>query len=969
MRLNKILIQILLLLYSVFISNIIFAQDRVEDLEEIAVFLNLPRVGSTEVSALVNERDIYLSVNEVFRFLKIKVDYTPGFDTISGYIVNQQLTYLILREKRQIIYQGKTVDLERSSLLRTETNLYLKSSYFNSIFGLEFSFNFRSLSVTLNSKIELPIIRELRLEQMRKNIQKISGEIVADTTFKNDFSFLKIGTADWNIQSVQNIGQGVSTRANLALGAALLGGEAELVLNYQSGEPIAMRNQQYRWRYANNDNRLIKQIQLGKMSVNPIKTLYSPVIGFQLTNTPTTYRQSFGTYQISDFTEPDWTVELYVNNVLIDYKKSDASGFFTFDVPLIYGNTDIKLQFYGPWGEERSMEKSIDVPFMFLPKGLLEYKIVGGITEDSLKNIYSKAELEYGLNRSVTLGVGAEFIRDSSNYFVPFVSTSAKLLPSMFLTANYAFKTRLITALNYRFAKNYFIEALFSLYDKNQTIISTNNIQERRLSLSFPITGKSLMLFTRIGFGQTINPSTTNNIAEVMISGVYKSVNANLTTQAFFSRASDLSVSSNLSIGLRLPLGIMFRPSAQYSFTNKTFLNAKTSLEMNVMGRGFLNLSYERNFITNSSTIDLGLRIDLSFARLFASARKIGNSYMVTENLSGSFIADPSTKYFKATNRNSVGRAALVLEPFLDINSNGKKDSNERRIGGLRINVNGGKVDIDDKDTLVYVTELEPYNDLLLNLDATSFDNLSWQLPFKTISVTTEPNKVKRLELPVSVISEVSGFVNIKYKSGDEGLGRVTIIIRDGRGKIIKNLLTEPDGYYNFLGLKPGDYSIELDPQQLATIKMSSDGMSQIINVSPTEDGEMIEGINFYLVKEFDSTAKSKEISESLPLPVIQPASEYYASNPVYKPEKSVTKQPQIVGFRVQIYAFNVPMRDKEVLAKIMRFVPDLKIEEIKYPDGVYRYVSQSFANRAEAQKIIGSLRRIGYKDTFIRED
>jgi hypothetical protein len=40
MRLNKILIQILLLLYSVFISNIIFAQDRVEDLEEIAVFLN-----------------------------------------------------------------------------------------------------------------------------------------------------------------------------------------------------------------------------------------------------------------------------------------------------------------------------------------------------------------------------------------------------------------------------------------------------------------------------------------------------------------------------------------------------------------------------------------------------------------------------------------------------------------------------------------------------------------------------------------------------------------------------------------------------------------------------------------------------------------------------------------------------------------------------------------------------------------
>ena len=62
-------------------------------------------------------------------------------------------------------------------------------------------------------------------------------------------------------------------------------------------------------------------------------------------------------------------------------------------------------------------------------------------------------------------------------------------------------------------------------------------------------------------------------------------------------------------------------------------------------------------------------------------------------------------------------------------------------------------------------------------------------------------------------------------------------------------------------------------------------------------------------------------------------------------------------------------MRDKEVLAKIMRFVQDLKIEEIKYPDGVYRYVSQSFATAADAHRILESLRRIGYTDTFIREE
>ena len=114
-------------------------------------------------------------------------------------------------------------------------------------------------------------------------------------------------------------------------------------------------------------------------------------------------------------------MELYVNNVLVDYKKADASGFFTFEVPLVYGNTSVKLQFYGPWGEERSKEKNISIPFNFLPVGEFEYRVSAGIVEDSLSSSFSRANFDFGVTRFLTIGGGVEYLSSLA---------SGKILPA-----------------------------------------------------------------------------------------------------------------------------------------------------------------------------------------------------------------------------------------------------------------------------------------------------------------------------------------------------------------------------------------------------------------------------------------------------------------------------------------------------------------------------------------------------------
>jgi hypothetical protein len=342
--------------------NRAFSQD-LPEYDEISIFINVPLLGGGEISSVIKGQELYLPVTDLFDFLKIRNVPSPGLETISGFFINPDAKYTISRTENQIRYQDKTINLDPGDLIRTESNLYLKASYFGKVFGLDCIFNFRSLSATIKSKLELPLIREMRQEEMRKNITRLKGEIKADTTIGRTYPLFKFGMADWSAIGTEEINGNSETRLSLALGSMIAGGEANATLYYNSSDPFSEKQQNYYWRYVNNNFTPLRQVMVGKIPVNAISSIYNPVIGLQFTNTPTTYRRSFGSYTLSDRTEPGWIVELYVNNVLVDYVKADASGFFTFEVPLVYGNSIVRLKFYGPWGEEKIAEYNHPVQF------------------------------------------------------------------------------------------------------------------------------------------------------------------------------------------------------------------------------------------------------------------------------------------------------------------------------------------------------------------------------------------------------------------------------------------------------------------------------------------------------------------------------------------------------------------------------------------------------------------------------
>ena len=821
------------------------------DMDEVFITLNVERIGSTEISAIINEQVAYISVKDIFEFLKIKNHLSDNIDSISGFFINPNATFLIEKNKNIIVYQNRIINLNIGDLIATETDLYLRSNYFGEIFGLDCSFNFRSLSIALNTKIELPAIRERQLEQMRRNITMLKGEKKADTTIGRLYQVFNFGMADWSLTNIQQTNMQNFTRAYLGLGAVVAGGEATISLNYNSNQPIDENQQFYRWKYVNNNNKIFKQITAGKFFIQSTASVFAPFAGIQITNTPTTYKKSFGTYTLSNNTKPGWTVELYINNVLINYTKADASGFYTFEVPMVYGNSLVKLKFYGPWGEQETVEQNLNIPFNFVPVGKLEYAITSGLVQENNKNFFSRANLNYGLSRRITVGTGLEYLTSvTSGKTMPFVNASVRLGSSFLISAEHTYSVRTRANINYRLPTNLQFDVNYTRYHREQTAVLFNYLEEKKVVISKPFRGKKFSGFTRFTYNDFTllhaknTPVTRNTSGELLFSGYFAGISANLTTNGIFNDPSHPYIYSNLSLTFRLPHRIMLTPQIEYAYTQKNFNQLRFEVEKPTSKKGYINFSFAKEIINKNFLVSLGFRYNFSFAQTAMGIMQRKNSTTTTQLAKGSLLYENKSRKVEFHDQGNVGRGGLIIAPFVDINCNGVKDANEPKAFGLNLRINGGFMQRNNKDTTIRVLSLEAYNNYFIELDKNSFDNISWQLQKETISVTAEANSFKLIEIPVAVLGEVSGTVYEKSGKDLKGLGRMIINIYDHNSNIVGRLLSESDGFFSYMKLPPGTYTAKLDEAQLKKLNKTYSGEKKFV-INAGVDGDVADGLEF----------------------------------------------------------------------------------------------------------------------------
>lgn len=893
-RAQGVLWTVVLLIFMLAFNSHSKAQNNtIPEFDEIPVFLIIQGVGGFEMNVIYMNDRIYVPVADFFQVLKINRIESRYYDSISGFFLHEKNNYLISKPQNLIVVGDKQLETGEWGLFKTETGLYMRSDLFGKAFGLNLNFSFRSLSLELKTTLELPVVKELRLEQMRKNVNRLRGEIEVDTVLKRDYHVFRGGMADWSVISSQTSGDKTDTRASLGLGAELLGGEANVLLNYSSRIGFDERQQQYRWRWANNDAKIVRQVVAGKIPTRAISSIYAPVIGVTATNTPTTFRKSFGSYILTDYTEPGWSVELYINNVIVDYTTADPSGFFSFEVPMVYGTMQVTLKFYGPWGEERIKEQNINVPYNFLPKGTAEYNASVGVVRDSMNSTFSRGEASVGIHRNITVGGGVEYLSSiTTGSTIPFVMASARFLKNFLFSGDYAHGVKGHALLNYRLPSNLTFELDYTNYKVGQKAISFNYLEERKASLSLPVNVGGLRSFARASYKQNVLKSVTYSSAELLLSTNVKGVSANISGFANWLSGNTPYMYSNVSLGFKLGRNTNIRPQAQIDITNKKMISTKLEVEHNFAQKAFLTLGYEENFRSNLRSIEVAFRFDMPFAQTSASARLSNKKLLTTESARGSFMFGSGNNYVHVDSRSGMGRGGITVVPFLDLNHNGIRDKDEKIAEGINVRLNGGRFIQQEKDSLIRIMELEPFASYLLELDDYSFENIAWQLETKTMSIFIDPNQFKLVNVPVKVMGEANGMVYVKAGNSQRGQSRIILNFYDSDHRLVKQVLSESDGFYVYLGLAPGNYTVQVDRGQIERLGMTVEPQSHEFEILPMSIGDIVDDLIFTLTPPPSEPSQAGKPETGAVSPAKPKEAEPKQSPPSEKKEDKAIKNP-----------------------------------------------------------------------------
>ncbi|MEI8204027.1 MAG: hypothetical protein WCH34_13485, partial [Bacteroidota bacterium] len=816
--------------------------------DEIPVYVIIEGYGDFYLDCIYTTTDqLYVNIIDLFRAVKIPCITGLKGDSVGGFIELESRPYFINFATKQIKIGDKIIN-PKNELVKEMGTLYLESSFIAEHFGINMSFNYRALTIILKANFELPVIKQMRLDNMRKNISKLKGEISADTIIKRSYHFLKLGMLDWSASGAQTYVGSDDYRLKLGMGGEFLYGETDISLDYYNKYKFDTRQMQFTWRWVDNEKKFIKQAQVGKIFSQAIAFINSPVIGAILRNSPTTVRKASGYYTVTEHTEPNWTVELYINNVLVDYTKADASGLFVFKVPIVYGYTTLKYKIYGPLGEERAEERTINIPYTVVPTKELDYSLALGLLQDNELSRYGKLDLNYGLNRFVTFGGGMEYLSSiPKGALIPYAKVNVQPFSKMTLNAEYDHGVKTKALLDFYFLKNALIEISYSKYVKGQVVTRFNSDEERVVKLSLPFRIKKFVGYFKADYSQLVYNVFLYNQANVLFSMYYLQFSANSSTSLNWTGNLSPNITSDLVLSYRLSNGLTIRPSTQYNVNQHLFMNFKVAMEKSIP-KGNIAATYERGLTSNSNFFNLGFKYDLPFSKVSSSASYSNGSITTSEGADGSMAFGGGNHYVYVSNASSVTKGGIKVYPFLDLNNNGVLDNNEPMMKLTSIRINGSRPIFSNKDSIIRIPDLNAFVNYTVEFSDADLENIAWRFKNKIYSVLVDPNQFKRLDVPIVIVGEVSGTAYMNKDGMLKGIGRITIQFRrKNSDKVVAETLSESDGYIYYMGLSPGEYVARIDPEQLSNLEFVSDPPEINFKIKSSQEGDIVEGINFTL--------------------------------------------------------------------------------------------------------------------------
>ena len=567
--------------------------------------------------------------------------------------------------------------------------------------------------------------------------------------------------------------------------------------------------------------------------------------GAFVTNRPLNRPASFDRTVFRGDLPDGWDAELYRNDQLIAYVQSRGDGRFEFlDVQLLYGQNRFEVVLYGPQGQIRREVKMIPVGLNSIPPRETYYWAAIQDAGRDLINLGSSEQndylgwragvgLERGLDPKTSVGASlfSSMLRGQRQYYLE-GSVRRAIGPSLIelasasnLVGGYALRGQMLAQVGQTMVTgesawlfgNYQSER----YDRDVRRLSSMSLDHAiKLGRQYlPLRGE-VRYIERNGGGSRLEAASR-------ISFNINQLNASAELEWSQDRnRGTVDPSSRLDAALRLSGrvgGLRLRGEATFALSGESgFRESKITGEWRAGERA--DWKVEAGYSAGDSRSRLALGHSRRFKHFAITGQvEVANDGSVAAGLNLAFSLGPNPHNggmrVAADKLASSGQAFAVV--FQDDNADGIRQPNEpvQKDVELTAGMTGRGLPTDAQG-LTIIDGLQPYEQILIGIDASSLPDPFVQPATSGIVITPRPGIPTVIELPLVSAGEISG--NLQ-REGGKALSGVDIELLNKNGDVIKATRSEYDGFFLFEFVPYGDYRIRVAPLSANVVGVASE--------------------------------------------------------------------------------------------------------------------------------------------------
>lgn len=831
--------------------------------ELIPVALVLRGVGQTELTVFTSGNTAYVPVTALFTFLKINTTYIPGQQRVEGYYITADSKYVLDASNRTATARGKVVALGPGDIRVQGTDLYMRADLYDQLFGLQLAYSARRLEIVLKTKEELPVFLERARELARKRKRGLYEVPQADYVAPRRLLPFSFGRLDYLLSSQISRSGTPRQTYSFHVGNQLLGGDFDGRVNGAVRTKLTARDATARLRYAFLTSSIVRQILIGDVFTGGL--VPSSVWGAEITNRPAPRRYLFATEDIDGSIQTGGIADFYFRGTLSDYQKGDNDGSYSFSTPVTYGVSNYTVKQYDQYGVEREIEYRIIVPPTMLPPGQVEYSLVGGSLRFLDDKFYGDGTVQWGVNPYLTMGAGFDVYNGdnlySSRRVHPFFTTTGRLtqlLTGDFVVSPTAYSRGILTV-TYPSSAGASID--YTWYNRNPFYNPRNIRNDVNATVSIPIRESIHRLNLDLLARQTLFETGRDRVLQASIGGQFGIFSPRLTHRRTYRDREmyyDLEAYTSASLGVRASGGFFFRGTTRYYHNAGGFRDLQLEFSRRFTKEFWIQFFYNKSFITQGAIAGVQLVYYFPFALLRSIVSGGGSGLRTTESVSGSlgYSAEAGDFYLDYLG-NRVGFGGILINPFVDANNNGIRDPGEEELEKAKIQASS----MFGNQPLKYIPgsgfglkHTLPYEEYTMTVDPEYFDNPLWIPKYNTISVISEPNQFRQIDLPIVFGGVIQGKVQGTVNGKTVPVEGITITLQsvaaeDGTVAYKKVGISFSTGEFEFIGVPPGKYKLSIEDSQIQILGYRTDQSSKSIEVISKPDGDEINDMNFELIK------------------------------------------------------------------------------------------------------------------------